>query len=293
MKKLTQTRLHNPSLTRGNCYSTVIACFMDLESSEDVIQIQDIYDTVEDWQSELLMWVNNNGWDLGNLHNHLNDDSYYLVTGISPRNPNINHVCIYKNGKLWHDPHPDGTGIQTEDYFQYLEKVSKVCFKCGEMKSLSEYYKHSGTKDGLLGKCKTCTKADSKKQNDINTSNPEGLEKERERHRSKYHRLGYKESQKEWNKDKPWKNTNTYKGLRNKYYKNLPRNFELHHWNYNDEYLEDIFILDIRDHKNLHNYLSLDIEKRIFYITKSVKYLDTKKKHLEYIKELQLEIYKQ
>lgn len=170
---------------------------------------------------------------------------------------------------------------------------NKVCFKCNTLKDLSEYYKHYGTKDGLLGKCKSCTKADSKKQTEINTSSLEGLEKERKRHKDKYHRLGYKEKQKEWNIGQPCKNSNTYKGLRKKYYKSLPRNFELHHWNYNDEYLEDIFILDIRDHKNLHNYLSLDIEKRVFYITENNKYLDTKEKHLEYIEQLRIEIHKQ
>lgn len=37
---------------------------------------------------------------------------------------------------------------------------SKTCFKCGETKSRAEFYKHPAMGDGLLGKCKTCTKKD-------------------------------------------------------------------------------------------------------------------------------------
>lgn len=47
----------------------------------------------------------------------------------------------------------------------------KICFKCGKEKDLSEFYKHKQMGDGHLGKCKSCTKIDSK----IRAEKPENI----------------------------------------------------------------------------------------------------------------------
>ena len=37
---------------------------------------------------------------------------------------------------------------------------AKVCFKCNEIKPMTEFYKHPMMGDGHLGKCKGCTRSD-------------------------------------------------------------------------------------------------------------------------------------
>ena len=161
----------------------------------------------------------------------------------------------------------------------------KTCFKCNKEKELSEFYKHKGMLDGHLNKCKVCTRNAVNSRTEILSQEEGWLEKERLRHREKYKRLNYKDKQKEWDLKRPWTRTSTYR--------NLSRNLRIkegnniHHWNYNNKYLKDVFILSTESHKKLHTFLEFDEENLIFKTKKGTP-LDTKRKHREYMEEINL-----
>lgn len=158
--------------------------------------------------------------------------------------------------------------------------MKKECVLCKKVKELESFYKHKLSKDGYLNKCKDCKKSYSREREETLRKDPVWVKKEQERQKDKYSRLGYAIKQKEWDKDKPWKNSSIYKNMNRD--NKIQKGYEIHHWSYEDFNLKDFFVLSCKDHRKVHKFLEFQPESKNFK-DKLGNLLDTREKHLDYI----------
>ena len=80
------------------------------------------------WNNTLIYWLSAKGY----RENYIDNDSYkewlsenvdvpYLVTGKSSRG--VDHVVIYMNDKMIHDPHPSGEGLVKLHEYPYKSLI--------------------------------------------------------------------------------------------------------------------------------------------------------------------------
>ena len=107
MLPVLQTKMHDPPNQNGNCLAAAIASILEININD----IPKFEDMDKEWWNNLIQFLDKIGFSLAFYSEDIGLPGFYFVMGTSPRNPKINHQVIYKNGKLVHDPHPDGTGI--------------------------------------------------------------------------------------------------------------------------------------------------------------------------------------
>jgi len=127
-------------VVRGNCYAAAIASMLELPLSE-VPNVEVLFHIEGGFWSQVMhAFLNSVGYEL-----YCNDDyrvfhdpeyrkeereqlieslkdNYYMVSGMSPRG--VNHIVIYQNGRMVHDPHPTREGILDMQYFEEIVKKS-------------------------------------------------------------------------------------------------------------------------------------------------------------------------
>ena len=160
----------------------------------------------------------------------------------------------------------------------------KICFKCGVIKPISDYYKHRGMADGHLGKCKDCAKADTNINIEKKKEDPYWVEKEKARCREKSIR-----SKRPIPPDKKaiYNKRNRLKYPEKKWPKicDTQPGFHNHHWSYRQEHARDTILLRAKDHALAHRFIRYDKASFMYFDLNGVL-LDTKESHERYIVEI-------
>ena len=116
MIPIKQKNIHNPEKgIIGDCLRACICSLLEINDN-------DVYNFAEDenYPMKLIKFLKDRGCRMRYSKIEPKDIvKYYMAWGVSPRG--LNHSVIYSDGKLVHDPHPYGGGVES-DMFAWLEK---------------------------------------------------------------------------------------------------------------------------------------------------------------------------
>ncbi len=122
MKPVTQTTFGDK---RGNCYAACIASLLEIPL-DGVPNFCFEAKSESRWMNEVQDWLKEQGWGIAMMLFPKLDsiketiyvgmfpkDCHYIISGKSPRG--LLHSVIGRDGKIVHDPHPDGGGVTLDD----------------------------------------------------------------------------------------------------------------------------------------------------------------------------------
>lgn len=112
----------------GNCLMATYACYLDLDIN-DVPQFQFLFESKQPehfWDKCIELWLMQYGLKEVNWLPEYEPTTkgwtdYYFAWGMTARG--LNHQVIYKDGELFHDPHPSKAGLTEIKGFITLEKI--------------------------------------------------------------------------------------------------------------------------------------------------------------------------
>lgn len=139
MNLVKQTKLHNPPEQNGNCFAAVISSITEIPI-KDIYEIENTYGD-DCWSERLTKWLLKRGWiwrsakdfqyryqegkiPIGFTEEDFKDKPYLVIGRTNRYNGEVQHVCIYMNGTLLHDPHPENTGLTIIEHFEVIEKYN-------------------------------------------------------------------------------------------------------------------------------------------------------------------------
>ncbi len=126
--------------------------------------------------------------------------------------------------------------------------------------------------DGLLGKCKACTRKDSEERRKRKeATDPGWVAKEEERQRKK-------------NKDMNHKHPLIATARRAARKLGRSKEYHWHHWSYNKEHRTDVIQLLPTEHRKAHRYLVFDQEHFMYRRSDTLELLDTRERHEAFIR---------